>query len=94
MKKRLLAVTTLSLTLALGAAGPAAAHEGHPFPPTRTSENASCLGAISTILAQVKFRDDVNVPQQGMSSPQDGLTVSELAQRKGSTPAECFGPQG
>jgi len=92
MKNRLLAVTTLSLTLALGAAGPAAAD--HEFPPARTSVNASCVGAISTILAQVKFRDDVNEPQQGMSSPQDGLTVSELAKRKGSTPAECFGPQG
>jgi len=85
MKKRLLAVTTLSLTLALGAAGPAAAHQGefHPPPPARTSENASCVGALSTILAQLKMRNEVNEPMQG------GF-VSELAQRKGTTFAECL----
>jgi len=88
MKKRLLAVTTLSLTLALGAAGPAAAdHLGPNAPPARTSENASCVGALSTILAQLKLRNEVNEPQQG------GF-VSQLAQRKGTTFAECFASPG
>ena len=89
MKKRPLTAAALSLTLALGIAGPAAAQEVDlpPLPPARTSEQASCVGALSTILAQVKFRSEVNEQQQGEF-------VRELAKIKGTTPAECFGPQG